>query len=106
MGFFGGVDQDAIVDLLKKRFFLTKFEPKNRENLHSLFWSKSQSIGRGPITREGAQDHRESRERRDKIFAAQTVKRQNFQKKKWIRKTVFSAGEFSFFGRGKTNFFV
>ena len=41
---------------------------------------------------------------RDKIFAAKTVKRQNFQKKIWIRKTVFS-GEFSFFGRGKTNFF-
>ena len=39
-----------------------------------------------------------------KIFAAKrkTVKRQNVQKK-WIRKTVFS-GEFSFFGRGKTNF--
>ena len=27
-----------------------------------------------------------------------------FSNKKWIRKTVFS-GEFSFFGRGKTNFF-
>ena len=38
MGFFWGVDQDSIVDLLKK-LFLTKFEPKNRENLHSLFWS-------------------------------------------------------------------
>merc|ERR1711908_139328 len=38
MGFFWGVDQDAIVDLLKK-LFLTKFEPQNRENLHSLFWS-------------------------------------------------------------------
>ena len=64
----------------------------------------SQSIGRGRISREGALDYRESREQRDKIFAAQTVKRQNFQKKNWIRKTVFS-GEFSFFGRGKTNFF-
>jgi len=63
---------------------LTKFEPKNRENLHSLFWTfgpKSQSIGRGRISREGALDHRESRERRDKIFAAKTVKRQNFKKK-------------------------
>jgi len=67
------------------------------------FGPKSQSIGRGRISREGALDHRESRERRDKIFAAQTVKRQKNQKKKWIRKTVFS-GEFSFFGRGKTNF--
>ena len=68
------------------------------------FGPRSQSIGRGRISREGALDHRESRERRDKIFAAQTVKRQNFQKRIWIRKTVFS-GEFSFFGRGKTNFF-
>ena len=40
MGFFWGVDQDSIVDLLKKHIFLTKFEPKNRETLHSLFWSK------------------------------------------------------------------
>ena len=32
-----------------------------------------------------------------------TGKTQNFQI--WIRKTVFS-GEFSFFGRGKTNFFL
>ena len=38
MGFLWGVDQDSIVGLLKN-FFLTKFEPKNRdENLHSLFW--------------------------------------------------------------------
>jgi len=29
MGFFWGVDQDSIVDLLKK-LFLTKFEPQNR----------------------------------------------------------------------------
>ena len=37
MGFFGGVDEDETLDLLKN-FFLTKFEPKTRENLHSLFW--------------------------------------------------------------------
>jgi hypothetical protein len=36
------------------------------------FGSLSQSIERGRISREGALDHRESRERRDKIFAAQT----------------------------------
>ena len=62
------------------------------------FGPRSQSIGRGRISREGALDHRESRERRDKIFAAKTVtvKRQKNQKKFWIRKTVFS-GEFSFF---------
>ena len=31
------------------------------------FGPRSQSIGRGRISREGALDHRESRERRDKI---------------------------------------
>ena len=107
MGFFWGVDQDETLDLLRK-LFLTKFEPKNRENLHSLFWTfgpKSQSIGRGRISREGALDHRESRERRDKIFAAKTVKRQKFQKKNGSGKQ-FSVGNFHFrfFGRGKTNF--
>jgi hypothetical protein len=44
------------------------------------------------------------RERRDKIFAAKTVKRQNFQKKIGSGKQ-FSVGNFHFFGRGKTNFF-
>ena len=38
MGFLWGVDQDWALDHLKN-FFLTKFEPKNQENLHSLFWS-------------------------------------------------------------------
>jgi len=47
----------------------------------------------------GALDHRERRERRDKIFAAKT-ENAKLIKKKWIRKTVFSGD----FGRGKTNF--
>ena len=82
-----------------EKTFLDKVEssnPKTGEIFTLCFGPRSQSIGRGRISREGALDHRESRERRDKIFAAQTVKRQNFQKKNWIRKTVFS-GEFSFF---------
>ena len=78
---------------------------KKRENIVWRSCSASHSIGRGRISREGALDQRESRERRDKVFAAKTVKRQNFQKQIWIRKTVFSAGNFHFFGRGKTNFF-
>tara|TARA_B100000524_G_scaffold253587_1_gene137022 strand:- start:171 stop:485 length:315 start_codon:yes stop_codon:yes gene_type:complete len=61
-----------------------------------------QSIERGRISREGALDHRESRERRDKIFAEKTENAKIY-KRKWIRKTVFS-GKFSFFGRRKTNF--
>ena len=51
---------------------------KKQENHHltaAPAVANSQSIGRGRISREGALDHRESRERRDKIFAAKTVKR-------------------------------
>ena len=77
---------------------------KNRENIVWRSCPASQSIGRGGISREGALDHRKSRERRDKIFAAKTVKRQNFQKKIGSGKP-FSVGNFHFFGRGKTNFF-
>ena len=78
--------------------------PKAGEFVTFCSNSLSQSIERGRISREGALDHRESRERRDKIFAAKTVKRQNFQKKIGSGKQ-FSVGNFHFFGRGKTNFF-
>ena len=37
-------------------------------------------------------------------FSPQRQKTPKFSKRNWIRKTVFS-GEFSFYGRGKTNFF-
>ena len=83
---------------------LTKFEPKTRENLHSLFGPRSQSIGRGRISREGALDHRESRERRDKIFAAKTVKRQNFQKKNGSGKQFSVQEIFIFLATGKPTF--
>ena len=56
------------------------------------------------ISPEGALDHRESRERRDKIFAAQTVKRQNVQKKNESGKQ-FSVGNFQFLAAGKLTFF-
>ena len=67
------------------------------------FGPRSQSIGRGRISREGALDHRESRERRDKIFDEKEKqnKRQNFGSET----AQFSVGNFHFFGRGKTNFF-
>ena len=85
MGFFWGVDQDSMPGTKKK--FLMLFLLKNRENIVWRSCPASQSIGRGRISREGALDHRESRERRDKIFAAQTVKRQiNFQNKKMLIK--------------------
>ena len=88
----------------KKTFFWCFSSSKNREIFVWRSFPPSQSIGRGRISREGALDHRESRERRDKIFAAKTVKRQKFQKQIGSGKQ-FSVGNFYFFGRGKTNFF-
>mgnify|MGYP007000279344 CR=1 len=55
---------------------------KTRENLHAVcFGSLSQSIGRGRLSREGALDVRESRERRDKIvpkFSPEKQEKRNF----------------------------
>ena len=56
------------------------------------------SSGRGRISREGALDLFESRERRDNIFAETTE-----NAKKLDQKQQISMGNF-FFGRGKTNF--
>ena len=72
MGFFWGVDQDSIVKLLKTLFFDKVRIPKNGKIFTLCFGPRSQSIGRGRISREGALDHRESRERRDKIFGEET----------------------------------
>ena len=67
-------------DLLRKLFF-TIFEPPNRGNLHRLYCGPPlQLTGRGRISREGALDVRESRERHD-----------NFSE------TAVFSGEFSFF---------
>ena len=97
MGFFWGCRSGLDFGPVEKPFFLQSSNPKNAGKIFTLcFGPRSQSIGRGRISREGALDHRESRERRDKIFAAQTENAKIFKKKNWIRKTVFS-GEFSFF---------
>jgi len=77
---------------------------KNRENIVWRSCPASQSIGRGGISREGALDHRKSRERRDKIFAEKTKNAKIF-KIKLDQAQQFSVGNFHFFGRGKTNFF-
>ena len=95
MGFFWGVDQDSMPGTKKK---IMLFLLKNRENIVWRSCPASQSIGRGGISREGALDHRESRERRDKIFAAKTVKRQNFQKK-LDQENSFQWGIFIFWPR-------
>ena len=60
-------------------------EPKNREIFTVCCDPASQSIGRGRISREGALDVRESRERRDKIFAEKTEN----APKNWIRNSSF-----------------
>ena len=85
-------------------FFWQSSNPKTGKIFTLCFGPRSQSIGRGRISREGALDHRESRERRDKIFAAKTLKNAKIFKKKIGSGKQFSVGNFHFFGRGKTNF--
>ena len=58
---------------------------------------------RGRISREGALDHRESRERRDRIFAAKT-ETANFFLKKLDRENSFQWGIFIFLAAGKLTF--
>ena len=87
----------------EKTFFWQSSNPKPGKIFTLCFGPKSQSIGRGRISREGALDHRESRERRDKIFAAKTVKRQNFQKK-LDQESSFQWGIFNFLAAGKLTF--
>ena len=83
---------------------MTILNPKNREIFTVSSGSLSQSTGRGRISREGALDLRESRERRDKIFATKTENAKI--KKKWIvRKIVFSGAEFSSFWPRENYFF-
>ena len=87
--------------------FLTIFTAKKPGKIlfNVCFGSLSQSIGRGRLSREGSLDHRESRERRDKIFAAKTENAKIFKKKIGSGKQFkFSVWNFHFFGRGKTNF--
>ena len=70
--------------LLKKSFFdkVESSNPKTAGKFFTLcFGPRLQSIGRGRISREGALDHRESRERREKIFAAKTENAKIFKNK-------------------------
>ena len=80
--------------------FLTIFTAKKPGKIlfNVCFGSLSQSIGRGRLSREGALDVRESRERRDKFFAEKTENVKIFKNKIGSRTAVFSdSGEFSFF---------
>ena len=58
---------------LKNLFFYAILNPKIGKIFTVYSGSLSQSIGRGQISREGALDLRESRERRDNFFAEATV---------------------------------
>ena len=67
MGFLWDVDQDQIEDPIKKLFI--RCSNPQTEEVFTVCWNPlSQSIGGGRISREGALDVRESRERRDKIW--------------------------------------
>ena len=90
MGFFWDVDQDQIEDPIKKLFI--RCSNPQTEEVFTVCWNPlSQSIGGGRISREGALDVRESRERRDKIFA------ENIENAKILdQKQQFSAGNFHF----------
>ena len=75
------------------------FEPKNCGKVFTVCCGQaSQSIGRGRISREGALDLRESRERRDNNFAKITE-----DAKILDRKQQFSVGSFLFLA-AETNF--
>ena len=91
---------------LVKKLFFDKVRTQNpgKSSLSILAHDrKSQSIGRGRIRREGALDHRESRERRDKIFAAKTENAKIF-KKTFGSGKQFSVGNFHFLAAGKLTF--
>ena len=96
--------------LLKKLFFdKVRTQNPGKSSLSVLAHDRNRSGVVELVGREqGALDHRESRERRDKIFAEKTENAKIFKKIFWIRKTgkQFSVpvGNFHFFGRGKTNF--
>jgi len=84
-------------------FFWQSSNPKTGKIFTLCFGSLSQSIGCGRISREGALDHRESRERRDKIFAAKTENAKIF-KKKMDQENSFQWGIFIFLAAGKLTF--
>ena len=86
-----------------KLLFIDAFPPRKAKNREIFVWRScpaSQSIGRGRISREGALDLRESRERRDKIFAEKKK-----TPKKWIKNSSFQWGIFIFLAAEKLTFF-
>ena len=91
-------------DILKKLIYSTMSRcsnPKTGKVFTVCCGRASQSIGRGQISREGALDVRESRERRDKIFAEKTENAKTFGSE-----TAVFDGNFSFFWPRKNQLWV
>ena len=101
MGFFWGVDQDSMVDLLKTLFFYDFDPPKpGNSSLSVLVHHRNRSgvvelVGREPriIARveKGVTELSPKRQKTPKL------------KKKNGSRKQFSVGNCNFFGRGKTN---
>ena len=81
-------------------------EEKHKKKQVVFSCPPSQSIGRGRISREGALDHRESREQRDKIFAEKTENAKNFKTKIGSGKQFSVGRNFHFLAAGKRTFFL
>ena len=110
-GSFWDVDrhQIQIVDPINKNNFVLAMSKKRPKTAgKSSLWlsvrnfgsARSKSIERGQISREGALDHRESRERRDKIFAAKTENDAKIFKRKLDQENSFQWGIFNFLAAG------
>ena len=105
MGFFWGVDQDSIVDLLKKLFFdKVRTQKPGKSSLSVLVHGLNrlgvvELVGREPLiiarVENGVTTFSPQR---------QKITTPEFSKKNGSGKQ-FLVGNFLFFGRGKTNFF-
>ena len=84
-------------------FFLRFRPPKTGKFFTLCFGPPSQSIGRGRISREEAQDHRESRERRDRTFA-EKIENAKIKKKKLDQENSFQWGIVISLAAGKLTF--
>ena len=104
MGFFWGVDQDSIVDLLKKLFFdKVRTQKPGKSSLSVLVHDRNRSgvvelVGREPLIIARVENGVTK-------FSPQRQKTPKFSKTKFGSGKQFSVGNFHFFGRGKTNFF-
>ena len=95
MGFFWGVDQDSIVDLMEKLFFdKVRTQKPGKSSLSVLVHDRNRS---GVVELVGRELLIIARvENGVTKFSPQRQKTPKKSKRKWIRKTVFSAGNLQF----------